>query len=65
MWFNGINLLTDTDGCKNLIDHDFAKFELCIPVQEDTSPQSRLQSQGVGGTVQFTEFIETRRISKE
>ena len=60
MWFNGIDLLTDTDGCENLIDHDFAKFELRIPVQEDTSPQSQLQSQGVGGTAQFTEFIETK-----
>jgi len=59
-WFNGIDLLTDSDGCENLIDHDFAKYDLRIPVQEDTSPLASIESQGIGGTAKFREFIETK-----
>ena len=58
-WFNGMDILTYTDGYENRIDHDFVKYELRVPIQEDVSPQSNIESQGVGGTARFTEYIET------
>ena len=27
-WFNGLDVLTDSDGCENKVDRDFAKYEL-------------------------------------
>ena len=52
-WFNGLDVLTDTDGCENLVDRDFAKFELRLPIQTDVSHQANVKSQGVGGSIQM------------
>ena len=54
-----MDILTYTDGYENRIDHDFVKYELRVPIQEDVSPQSNIESQGVGGTARFTEYNET------
>ena len=59
-WYNGMDFLTDTDGCENLIDQDFSKQELRVPVQTDASPQASIESQGVGGSARFTEYVETK-----
>ena len=38
-WFNGLDVLSDTDGCKNLIDYNIVQFELRLPILADGSPQ--------------------------
>ena len=58
-WFNGIDVLTDSDGCENLIDSDFAKFELCLPIHTDQTSQADIVSQEVGGRTYFREYVET------
>ena len=52
-WFNVNNFLTDSDGCANRINYEFAKYELRVPIKLDTSPQADIESQGVGGTARL------------
>ena len=52
-WFNVNDFLTDSDGCANRINYDFAKYELRVPIKQDTSPQADIESQGVGGTARL------------
>ena len=58
-WFNGLDVLSDTDGCKNLIDYNFVQFELRLPILADGSPQPDVVSHGVGGSAMFKEYVET------
>ena len=59
-WFNKIETLTDSDGCEDCVDYDFAKRYLRLPIQIDESEDSKNASKGIGGSVFLREYIETK-----
>ena len=58
-WYNGLITFLDLGGCENVVNSQFARNELQLPIHMDDSKAAQQIQQAVNGnTFSFTEFVE-------
>ena len=58
-WFNDLITFLDIGGCENVVNSNFAKSKLQLPIKEDDSLAARELQQAVNGQVfTFTHYVE-------
>ena len=58
-WVGNLDVLTDTDGCDNIMDFDFAMNHLQLQIIQDSSSQALGPSASVGGSAYLSSYVET------
>ena len=60
-WYNGEESLVDSCGCDTLMDEDFARYSMRLPIHTDDSPAAKNPSVGVGGNqIFFNKYVITK-----